>query len=271
MSLKLEALNDVTSKMKIVIATSSLGRGVDANGIEYVIHFGPSFDLVDYCQQIGRAGRDTSEQCHAILYSYSEGNLKISNAMKHYITSHKSKCLRVILYSSFNTDPVTPLKPIHSCCSFCALECDCGKVCEQYYFEGEDECHEDNSTVVFRVVSEEMEVLVKDLLIQYRSESLQSTVFTSLEISSGLPDVIIEEIISHLPFIDSYNHLNQHFPFINKNVKEEILTIISEVFDDIKIDEILSILLDKESSEHVLYSSDSDATTISEYESEIEL
>ena len=69
----LASLQNLDSKMGLVIATSLLGCGVNVVGIKYVIHFGPSYDVVDYVQQIGRAGRDTHEQCHAIFYTFSRG------------------------------------------------------------------------------------------------------------------------------------------------------------------------------------------------------
>lgn len=97
----LSALTSTDPAMRLVIATSSLGCGVNAVGIKYVVHFGPSYDVVDYCQQIGR-GRDTNEQCYAILYTYSEGHSKISNGMKSYMKGSTTQCLRSLLYSPFN-------------------------------------------------------------------------------------------------------------------------------------------------------------------------
>jgi len=43
--------------MRVFIATSALGCGVNAKDLKYVFHFGPAHSLIDYCQQIGRAGR----------------------------------------------------------------------------------------------------------------------------------------------------------------------------------------------------------------------
>ena len=51
---------------RIIIATSALGCGVNAKNLKYVFHFGPAFSLIDYCQQIGRAGR--SGEVNAMLF-----------------------------------------------------------------------------------------------------------------------------------------------------------------------------------------------------------
>ena len=43
----LKSLSSSSSQLKLVIS-SSLGCGVNTCGVEYVVHFGPSFELVDY-------------------------------------------------------------------------------------------------------------------------------------------------------------------------------------------------------------------------------
>ena len=59
---KEKILKSVTeeTKVRVVFATSALGCGVNAKNVTFVCHFGPSYDLTDYCQQIGRAGRGTT-------------------------------------------------------------------------------------------------------------------------------------------------------------------------------------------------------------------
>ena len=71
---KENVLNSLTTNngcIRLFIATSSLGCGINASDVMFVVHYGPSFGLADYCQQIGRAGRNTHQLCHAILYVYS--------------------------------------------------------------------------------------------------------------------------------------------------------------------------------------------------------
>lgn len=46
-----------TAKKPLIIATSAFGMGIDRADIRTIIHYGPT-DLVEYAQQIGRAGRD---------------------------------------------------------------------------------------------------------------------------------------------------------------------------------------------------------------------
>lgn len=46
-----------TAKKPLIIATSAFGMGIDRADVRTIIHYGPT-DLVEYAQQIGRAGRD---------------------------------------------------------------------------------------------------------------------------------------------------------------------------------------------------------------------
>ena len=42
----------------LIVATSAFGMGIDRNDVRNIFHFGPPSDLIEYAQQIGRAGRD---------------------------------------------------------------------------------------------------------------------------------------------------------------------------------------------------------------------
>ena len=87
----LESLVGDTGNVRVTIATSALGCGINCKDVKFVAHFGPSFSLVDYCQQIGRAGRNSKQDCHAILYRYPQGgSSKIQSSMKEYLKSTTS-------------------------------------------------------------------------------------------------------------------------------------------------------------------------------------
>ena len=48
----------VPSKLRIVIATSSFGMGIDCPDIREIVHLGAPADLETYIQETGRGGRD---------------------------------------------------------------------------------------------------------------------------------------------------------------------------------------------------------------------
>ena len=113
----------------------------------------------------------------------------------------------------------------------------------------------------FRLVSKNQENLVKDCLEEFRKKSFNSVVFTSIEISYELPNSIIEEIVSHLPFIDSMEYLEKNLCIVDKRVMVEVMTIIHEIFEDIEMtNSFNSINLTKEPtpSNRILFSSESD-------------
>ena len=54
-------------KVRVVIATTAFGMGIDCPDIRRVVHWGMPAPLEEYIQETGRAGRD-SEPSLAILY-----------------------------------------------------------------------------------------------------------------------------------------------------------------------------------------------------------
>jgi len=58
------------------VAATAFGMGVDVSDIRLVIHFNLPLSVIDYYQQIGRAGRD-GETSHAVLL-YSRGDIELN-------------------------------------------------------------------------------------------------------------------------------------------------------------------------------------------------
>jgi RecQ family ATP-dependent DNA helicase len=57
--------------VKILVATSALGLGIDYGHVRFVIHQGQSRSLIDFSQESGRAGRDGKE-AHSIIFTSKE-------------------------------------------------------------------------------------------------------------------------------------------------------------------------------------------------------
>lgn len=103
--------------------------------VQYLVHFDPAFQVVDYCQQIGCAERNGEELCHAIMYSFPNRG-DISKPMKRCIKESRSSFFRSTLFTPFNeNNELTPPKvPGHLYSSFCVSTCDCGEECQPFSF-----------------------------------------------------------------------------------------------------------------------------------------
>ena len=64
----LSSLKDPQGSVRIVIATSALGMGVDFKGLHRVINYGPPNDIESYVQAFGRAGRDGAHSEALLLF-----------------------------------------------------------------------------------------------------------------------------------------------------------------------------------------------------------
>ena len=61
---------------RIMVATTAFGMGVDAAAMRLVVHFQLPLSVVDYYQQVGRAGRD-GQKSHAVLL-YGEEDIPLN-------------------------------------------------------------------------------------------------------------------------------------------------------------------------------------------------
>ena len=63
----ISSLGNFTSDLRIIIATSVLGMGVQ--GLHSLVLYGPPATNVDLIQAIGRVGRDNNPSCAVLLHN----------------------------------------------------------------------------------------------------------------------------------------------------------------------------------------------------------
>ncbi|XP_057312160.1 recQ-like DNA helicase BLM [Hydractinia symbiolongicarpus] len=237
----LSALTSDTGTIRLVVATSSLGCGVNMKNVKFVVHYGPAYDTADYCQQVGRAGRNIEGLCHAILYVFPQGRGNVNNSMVSYIQSHEKSCLRTSLYTPFNEDgnSVMPLSPGHNCCSFCARKCECDE-CPLFPFEIVTEEKESKlfGKKIIREVSEDDKQLVKDMLVEYH-ETICSKPMLLVpgEVMTGLSKSCVNEIVLHLPYINSMEYIQNNLN-LGTDTSKELMLILNDVFHDIEVPDV---------------------------------
>ena len=69
----------IRNEVKIIVATSAFGMGVDKKDVKLVVHYDISDSLENYIQESGRAGRDPSLQAECYVL-YNDNDLD-----KHFI------------------------------------------------------------------------------------------------------------------------------------------------------------------------------------------
>lgn len=114
------------TNLRLVIATTAFGLGVDCQDISRVINWGAPNSLEELVQETGRAGRDGRES-EAILYYGKGANKHISKAVKNY-GENCSHCRRTLLYKDFIFSDIDKHNIVACrCCDLCAPMCVCAK------------------------------------------------------------------------------------------------------------------------------------------------
>ncbi|XP_066919321.1 bifunctional 3'-5' exonuclease/ATP-dependent helicase WRN-like [Clytia hemisphaerica] len=238
----LKSLTSDEQLPRVVIATSAIGCGINVKNLQYVCHFGPAYSLVDYCQQIGRAGRNGDPNCHAVLYSYPSANKKINEKMKAYIKS-KDVCLRTELFSPFSeSNNVPPLEIGHTCCSICSSSCTCDTDHTTLFpFEEENDFFMPSPKVSIREVSEKDKASIRTLLKDYHRNCLSENLNFPSSAMSGLTEKIVEEILNNLEYIDSPKFLMDNLSILDSNVAGCVFEIICNFYSDKNLNDLFDI------------------------------
>lgn len=110
--------------LRLVIATTAFGLGVDCPDISRVINWGAPSTLEELIQESGRAGRD-GRQSETILYVRSAGK-HATKDMKQYV-ENSSMCRRLLLYKNFlfNKEKQSRIVKPCKCCDLCRPLCNC--------------------------------------------------------------------------------------------------------------------------------------------------
>ena len=114
------------TNLRLIIATTAFGLGVDCQDISRVINWGAPNSLEELVQETGRAGRD-GRQSETILYYGKGANKHISKAVKNY-GENCSHCRRTLLYKDFIFSDIDKHNIVACrCCDLCAPMCVCTK------------------------------------------------------------------------------------------------------------------------------------------------
>jgi bloom syndrome protein len=94
----LKSFCDTKGKLRVVLATTAFGMGVDCSDVRMIFHWGPPSTLEEYSQETGRAGRDNKPSKAVLLYG--KGGRHIDKDMKTY-AENKTSCRRHMMFKNF--------------------------------------------------------------------------------------------------------------------------------------------------------------------------
>ena len=119
----LQSFSKTDSVLRLVVATTAFGMGIDCPNIRRIIHWGVPSNLEEYVQETGRAGRDGKSSV-ATLYAGKGG--KHANAKVRNYVSNTVECRRRLLFQEFllYTEFNIKVKGC-KCCDVCQQSCTC--------------------------------------------------------------------------------------------------------------------------------------------------
>lgn len=274
---KTEIIDDFTksqSTIRILLATSAFGMGINVRNLHTVVHYGPSRDVDDYFQESGRVGRD-GKQSFAVLMNFKgRGKGIVRKSMKDYVKSTMT-CRRKELLAHYGESIAKPVVP-HNCCDICSFECQCGDgMCQvgggagwaEQSIAAQISTVKDTHKKYHRSVTEDERVIVKGLLLEYQQSLVdhegQDGLYSGTSITSGFPTQLIELLVKELHTIGGISDLTHRFPFFNITHVSKVWNIVDQICEEIVEELTTSIPSETDNSD-----SSSESLSLSDLESD---
>ena len=217
---------------RIVVCTTALCMGVNFPDIRYIIIWGAARSILDLHQEAGRAGRD-GLLSHVIVLYHGQQIGPSEQEVKDFVRA--KGCLRVAAYKSLDST-ITPLEPLHDCCTYCSAFCNCeGTSCGACALPFES----DTSKVLEKPEGHTRNVTAKD---QQDLRSALEEVFEEMNLQSlaidesashGFSTQLIDDVVKNSDGIFTIEDVLTNYPVFSVANAIRILEVIQELFLDI--------------------------------------
>ena len=218
--------------IRLVIATSALGMGVNIPNIRRIINYGIPKDMESYVQGVGRGGRDGGNVM-AIMYYKPYHLCHIDKVMRMFVKD-QVKCRRSYILEFFGEKSNKTLTYSHECCDICTRSCNCSLCPKEVYKYKCSEISENGSHGLMRnVTPEEKETFVEVLYDLNEENKKCASVLGSSSLGNTIDNAVIKDISDDLKHVFTADYLMDNFPVFNEQLAYQILSVIQDIFMDI--------------------------------------
>jgi superfamily II DNA helicase RecQ len=119
---RLSLVSKLGKQIKVLVATSAFGVGIDSPAFDTVVHYNCAWSLLDYIQECGRSGRNANVSFCYLLKTSELTSGCGDQAMSQYITN-TSRCRRSIISEHIDGDSVYCVQNLKGVlCDICEIE-----------------------------------------------------------------------------------------------------------------------------------------------------
>ena len=239
--IKDKVLSDIVnneSQIRLVIATSALGMGINIPNIHRVIHYGIPESIESYVQEVGRGGRDGSRVL-AVLY-YRNYHMRHCDTEMRTFIKNKDSCRRLHILNFFGVK-AKEMSILHDCCDVCSEKYTCGSCPSELYQSAQINLLLSKQEKLTRHVSAEQRKTLISVVNDVKNEHHEElSVLGSMFFQNMLEESVIEELSNNLEKIFTVKDIMENFPILEMQVASEILSVVNDIFADIEAVEDLN-------------------------------
>ena len=241
-------MKDPEGSLRIVIATTALGMGVDIKGLHWVINYGPRNNMESYLQAFGRGGRDGKNSEALLLFHGHQLHLCEPETLDFIKCD---TCRRKEMLEQFDdTSSNHGIIPNHLCCDGCAQDCQCGERESQMVREAWVFCCQRPQSLTTKLLQrdvseaerQKLKALINKCQEQIRQEIQQSNlklhcVYSNIDHLTCFSNTPIQETLANCDHLYSVDNILETLCVWNTDHAFEIFSCLKSVFSDLQEDD----------------------------------